>query len=109
MNKPTNKTFYLVIFTGVPDWEGEPTNSYVERKYLFSSQAKAAEFVRRRTKDMEWYTHLTSTQKNLMMHRIKRGEFHFEDTTHKFEFQNEYRVFALALDEVYDESISELE
>ena len=102
-----NNKFYLVIFTGVPDWEGETTNSYVERTYLFSSQEKAGEFVRRRTKDVEWYTHPSLMQKNSMMHRVKKGEFHFEDDSRKFEFQNEYRVIALTLDEVYDGPIRE--
>lgn len=102
-----NNKFYLVIFAGVPDWEGESTNSYVERKYLFSSQKNAEDFVRRRTKDVEWYTHPSLAQKDSMKHRLKKGEFHFEDDTRKFEFQNEYRVIALALDEVYDEPINE--
>lgn len=94
--------FYLVVFTGVPDWEGETTNSYVERHYLFSSQEKACEFVRRRTKDIEWNTQQEFPEGS-MLHRIKKGEFHFEDDSRKFEFQNEYRVIALTPDEVDDE------
>ena len=37
---------YLVIFYGIPDWKGENTTSPCTRRYLFSSQGKAADFVR---------------------------------------------------------------
>jgi len=90
--------FYLVTFTGVPDWEGEETNSYVERKYLFSSAEKAAEFVRKRTTDKEWDTH-PAFAAGSMMHRVKQGEFHLADNEINLTFQNEYKIVALTSDD----------
>ena len=83
--------FYLVTFSGIPDWEPGQTTHPCTRRYLFSSQPKASEFVRRRTSGSGWYTH-PAYQKNSMMYRLKHNS------------HNSYYVVALTPDEVCDEA-----
>ena len=85
--------FYLVIFYGIPDWKGENTTSPCTRRYLFSSQEKAAALVRRRTNTPEWFTH-SAYPKDSMMSRLKRGS------------TNRYQIVTVYVDDVYDEDLS---
>ena len=84
---------YLVIFYGIPDWKGEIVTSPCTRRYLFSTQEKAAAFVRHRTSTKEWVTH-TAYPKDSMMCRFKMGS------------TNRYQVVAVYVDDVYDEDLS---
>ena len=85
---------YLVIFYGIPDWKGENIKSPCTRRYLFSTQAKAEELVRRRTNSTEWITH-TAYPKGSMMCRLKRGS------------SNRYNIVPVYVDNVYDEDLSQ--
>lgn len=89
MNTPNS--YYLVTFTGIPDWEEGQTTQICSRKYLFSSQMKAASFVRRRTLGSGWYTH-PAHKKGSMMLRLKHNS------------PNRYCIILLTVDEVYDEA-----
>lgn len=84
---------YLVIFYGIPDWKGENTTSPCTRRYLFSTQEKAAALVRRRTNAPEWFTH-SAYKKDSMMCRLKRGS------------TNRYQIVMVYVDDVYDEDLS---
>ena len=84
---------YLVIFYGIPDWKGEYTTSPCTRRYLFSTQGKAADFVRRRTNAPDWFTH-SAYPKGSMMCRLKRGS------------SNRYQIVTVYVDDVYDEDLS---
>jgi len=84
---------YLVIFYGIPDWKGENMTSPCTRRYLFSSQGKASDFVRRRTNTKDWFTH-TAYPKDSMMCRLKRGS------------SNRYQIVSVYVDDVYDEDLS---
>ena len=84
---------YLVIFYGIPDWKGENTTSPCTRRYLFSTQEKAAALVRRRTNTPEWFTH-SAYPKDSMMCRFKRG------------CPNRYQIVSVYVDDVYDEDLS---
>lgn len=81
---------YLVTFHGVPDWEEGQCKQPCTRKYLFSNQAKATEFVRRRTAAGGWMTH-PAHPNGSMMFRVKRDS------------PNRYEITSLVVDEVYDE------
>lgn len=85
--------FYLVTFYGIPNWEDWNTSQPCTRRYLFSSQGKAAEFVRRRTNTPDWLTH-PAFPKGSMMSRIKKGS------------SNRYNIVTLTVDEICDEASS---
>ena len=84
---------YLVIFYGIPDWKGENITSPCTRRYLFSTQERAAAFVRRRTNTKDWFTH-TAYTKGSMMCRLKMGS------------SNRYQIVSVYVDDVYDEDLS---
>ena len=84
---------YLVIFYGIPDWKGENTTSPCTRRYLFSTQEKAAALVRRRTNTPDWFTHTAYTEGSMMC-RLKRGS------------ANRYQIVSVYVDDVYDEALS---
>ena len=66
-----DKTYYLVTYKGT-DNEDPKAKYFCERKYLFSSSLKAAEFVRKRTSGEGWRTHPAHSPDS-MVHRIKDG------------------------------------
>ena len=82
---------YIVIFYGIPDWKGENTTSPCVRRYLFSTQEKASDFVRRRTNTKDWFTAYTEGP---MMCRLKMGS------------TNRYQIVTIYVDDVYDEDLS---
>lgn len=84
---------YLVIFNGIPYWKDEIVSTPCSRRYIFSNQAKAADFVRHRTNSKDWITH-PAYPRGSMMCRLQRGS------------SNRYQIVTVYVDDVYDEDFS---
>ena len=92
INLSMQDNFYLVVFSGIPDWKGEFISTLCTRRYLFSSLEKATSFVARRTATPDWITGYLLPNGS-MISRLKKGS------------SNRYQIVSLTVDDVYDEDI----
>lgn len=89
----TQDKFYLVTYYGTPDWKSEKGGEPCTRRYLFSSEWKAAEFVMRRTFSEDWITP-PAFPKGSMKSRLKKGSL------------NRYNIVTLTVDEINEEELT---